>query len=195
QQVAAGREPAVKESGGAPPRGDVEVHHHVAAEDDVHLADQREHGLVEDVDVTERAQRAHALAHAVLSVALPEPAAPGGLARGPERGVAVDAAARDLQDAARHVGAEDAHLPVGEQAALQDEDRGGVDLLAGGAAGGPYGEAAAARAPGVEVGEDLLGERLQLLRLAGEICLLGGYAIAQPVHPEARGGGGGEVGG
>src|SRR5262249_61027528 len=122
----------------------------------------------------------------VLSVELAEPAAPGALVRGPERGVAVDAAARDLQDAARHVGAEDAHLPVGEQAALQDEDRGGVDLLAGGAAGGPCGEAAGRGAPGVEGGEELLGERPQLLPLPEEIWLVGGHAIAQLVTLQAR---------
>src|SRR5262249_22161141 len=94
-----------------------------------------------------------------------------------KRVVAVGGLARDRQHAARDVVAEHAHVPVGEQATLEDQDGAGIGLLARGAAGGPDHQAAAARPAGAGLRRNLEAERLELVALAKKIGLVGGDAL------------------
>ena len=72
-------------------RRGVEVDEHVAAEDDVDVADEAHHRVVDQVDLAEADERAHFIAHLLLAVDLAEVAAQELFVGGAERGAAVGA--------------------------------------------------------------------------------------------------------
>jgi len=119
----------------------IEIDEHVAAEDDVHLADDGGGRFIEQVDLAEADQLADLVAHLVPAIDLAKIAAQDARLGGAKGAAAVGAFSCNIQDPAGDVAAEDAHVPVAEHAGLEQQDGDGIRLFSRRAAGRPDGQA------------------------------------------------------
>ena len=134
--------------------------------------------VVDQVDLAEADERAHFVAHLLLAVDLAEVAAqePARRWRGTSCGRRRPCAPTCRQR--REMSLPKTRTSQSSKSArLLDQDGDGVRLFARGAAGRPDAQALAARALLVELGQDLVAERVELVALAEEVGLVGGDAI------------------
>src|SRR5512146_2439694 len=157
----------------------VEIDDHVPAENDVHVADQACLMGIEQVYVAERNELLDAVDDAVIALLVEgEVLCQHAGVRRAVRALLVDPLPGRMQHPLVDVAPDDLDLPVAPPVPRFEQEYGdGVGLLAGRAPGAPDAERLAAGETLAQIGQDLLGKRMELRVLAEKIGFVRGQVV------------------